>query len=426
MSIKVYPLIYSRTQKVDFVPDFLARPADLDYRIANKFVAFAMKNVEMDSNDIQRYVVFSVGKYCIAGTACITSNITHPGDEEYIRDKGGKKIQAFIGIAVDKSANNTEIPMLSNEKYREIYLKYLKKQWNEPVTHSEKCTEPEIELETTNCDSFIPQTELILGKNIINEYYYNDNRQRIFNYYFVENLKNNSLYSFIVRKLDLNDIRKSPFNCLVANDNQIRKLQAEEEERKRAEEASRQCGKQSQDEINSDEILETLKKYAPKAILILLAIVVIGCIAKSCSDKSCSDKSCSDNDVFGKKHDKSNNDVANSDKTSDDFDDNPFITIRNDSNEDGNLDSEESPVNEKNTNSSDKKEKMLFNTTLKDFISNAPTKLVDWLANWCKNKIKQEPQKLCKIMDILADNELPLKLDGLDEEYKIKIIKEKK
>lgn len=403
MSIKVYPLIYSRTKHVDFVSDFLARPADLDYRIANKFVAFAMENVAMDSNDIQRYVVFSVGKYCIAGTACITSNIALAGDEEYIRDKDGRRIQAFIGIAVDKSGNHTEIPMLSNEKYREIYLKYLKKQWNEPVTHSEKCTEPEIELETTNYDSFIPQTELILGKNIINEYYYNDNRQRIFNYYFVENLKNNPLCSFIVRKLDLNDIRKSPFNCLVANDNQIRKLQAEEEERKRAEEASRQCGKQSQDEINSDEILETLKKYAPKAILILLAIVVIGCIAKSCSDKSCSD-----NEVFGKKHDKSNNDVANSDKTFDDFDDNLFITIRNDSNEDGNLDSEESPVNEKNTNSSDKK------------------KFFDWLANWSKNKIKQEPQKLCKIMDILADNELPLKLDGLDEEYKIKIIKEKK
>lgn len=403
MSIKVYPLIYSRTKHVDFVPDFLARPADLDYKIANKFVTFAMENVAMDSNDIQRYVVFSVGKYCIAGTACITSNIALADDEEYIRDEGGKKIQAFIGIAVDKSANNTEIPMLSNEKYREIYLKYLKKQWNETRTHSEECTEPEIELETTNCDSFIPQTELILGKNIINEYYYNDNRQRIFNYYFVENLKNNSLCSFIVRKLNLNDIRESPFNCLVANDNQIRKLQAEEEERKRTEEASRQCGKQSQDEI-----LETLKKYAPKVILILLAIVVIGCFAKSCSDKSCSD-----------------NDVANSNKTLDDFDDNTSISIRNDSNEDKNQDSEESPVNEKNTNSSDKKEKMFFNK-LKDSISNAPTKFVDWLANLCENKIKQAPQKLCKIMDILADNELPLKLDGLDEEYKIKIIKEKK
>ena len=412
MSIKVYPLIYSRTQKVDFVPDFLARPADLDYGTADKFVKIVIKNVEMDSNDIQRYAVFSVGKYCIAGTACITNNILLAGDEEYTRDKDGRRIQAFIGIAVDKSGNHTEIPMLSNEKYREIYLKYLKKQWNEPVTHSEKCTEPEIELETTNYDSFIPQTELILGKNIINEYYYNDNRQRIFNYYFVENLKNNSSCSFIVRKLYLNDIRESPFNCLVANDNQIRKLQAEEEERKRAEEASRQCGKQSQDEINSDEILEALKKYAPKVILILLAIVVIVCLAKSCSD----------NDVFRKKHNKSNNDVADSNKTFDELPNKAHISIRNDSNEDGNLDSEESPVNEQNTNSSDKKEKMLFF----NLISNAPTKFFDWLANLCKNKIKQEPQKLCKIMDILADNELPLKLDGLDEEYKIKIIKEKK
>ena len=415
MSIKVYPLIYSRTKNVDCVPDFLARPADLDYETANNFVGFAMENVDTDSNDIQRYAVFSVGKYCIAGTACITSNILLAGDEEYTRDNvnGGRRIQAFIGIAVDKSGNHTDIPVLSNEKYREIYLKYLKKQWNETTTHSEECTEPEIELETTNCDSFIPQTELILGKNIINEYYYNNNGQRIFNYYFAENLKNNSLYSFIVRKLNLNDIKKSPFNCLVANDNQIRKLQAEEEERKRAEEASRQCGKQSQDEINSDKILETLKKYAPKVILILLAIVVMGCIAKSCSD----------NDVFRKKHNKSNNDVANSDKTFDELDNKAHISIRNDSNEDGNHDSKKSPVNEQNTNS--KEDKAFFNK-LKNLISKAPTKLVDCLANWSKNKIKQEPQKLCKIMDILADNELPLKLDGLDEEYKIKIIKEKK
>ena len=411
MSIKVYPLIYSRTKNVDSLPDFLARPADLDYKTANNFVDFAMKNVDKDSNDIQRYAVFSVGKYCIAGTACITSNILLAGDEEYTRDNvnGGRRIQAFIGIAVDKSGNHTDIPVLSNEKYREIYLKYLKKQWNETTTHSEECTEPEIELETTNCDSFIPQTELILGKNIINEYYYNNNGQRIFNYYFAENLENNSSCSFIVRKLDLSVIKGSPFNCLIANDFQIKKLK-EEEERKRAEEASRQCRKQSQDEI-----LETLKKYAPKVILILLAIVVIVCFAKSCSD----------NDVFRKKHNKSNNGVANSNKTFDEHDNNANISIRNDSNEDKNHDSEKSPVNEKNTNSSDKKEKMPFNT-LKDFISNAPTKFVDWLANWSKNKIKQDPQKLCKIMDILADNELPLKLDGLDEEYKIKIIKEKK
>ena len=132
-------------------------------------------------------------------------------------------------------------------------------------------------------------------------------------------------------------------------------------------------------------------------ILFLLAIVVMVCFGKSCSD----------NDVFRKKHNKSNNDVADSNKTFDELPNNAHISIRNDSNEDGNHDSEESPVNEQNTNSSDKKEKMLFFNKLKDLISNAPTKFFDWLANLCKNKIKQEPQKLCKIMDILADNELP-------------------
>ena len=131
MSIKVYPVIYSRTKNVDYVPDFLARPADLDFREANKFVEFAKDRL----NSGKRYAVFSAGNYCIAGIACITNELAQSGDEEYTRDKfcGGRKISAFIGIAVNKG-RTTDIPLLSDEKYWEIYLKYIKKQWDEPVT----------------------------------------------------------------------------------------------------------------------------------------------------------------------------------------------------------------------------------------------------------------------------------------------------
>ena len=294
MSIKVYPVIYSRTKNVDYVPDFLARPADLDFREANKFVDFAMKEL----NSGKRYAVFSAGNYCIAGTACITNELAQSGDEEYTRDKfcGGRKIIAFIGIAVNKG-RTTDIPLLSDEKYWEIYLKYIKKQWDEPVTQSEKCSEPEIELETITPNSYKPTTELQLGKNIITEFDYNSKSQEIFNYYFAENLKIGSSCSFVSREIkSSNDLNKSPFNCIVLNDYKIKTFKDEddrikEEEREKAQKERLHKKMQSQSSGNNDmsegnenykldDISEGLKKYIPAVVLILIGIVIITCLGK--------------------------------------------------------------------------------------------------------------------------------------------------
>ncbi len=294
MSIKVYPVIYSRTKNVDYVPDFLARPADLDFREANKFVEFAKGEL----NSGKRYAVFSAGNYCIAGTACMTKELAQSGDEEYTKDKfgGGRNIIAFIGIAVNKG-RTTDIPLLSDEKYWEIYLKYIKKQWDEPTTHSEKCSEPEIELETITPNSYKPATELLLGKNIITEFDYNSKSQEIFNYYFAENLKIGSSCSFVSREIEsLNDLNKSPFNCIVLNDYKIKTFKdkddrIKEEERKKAQEERLHKKMQSQSSGNNDmsegnenykldDISEGLKKYIPAVVLILIGIVIITCLGK--------------------------------------------------------------------------------------------------------------------------------------------------
>ena len=69
--MKAYPLIYSRTKNVDFVPDFLTRPENLDCQTALKYVGNAMAN--LDTLKTIRYSAFSVGDYCICGgISCIT------------------------------------------------------------------------------------------------------------------------------------------------------------------------------------------------------------------------------------------------------------------------------------------------------------------------------------------------------------------
>ena len=71
--MKAYPLIYSRTQKADFVPDFLVRPADFDYQKALNYVKNAMTN--LDISNVIRYCTFSVGTYHICGGISCISNL---------------------------------------------------------------------------------------------------------------------------------------------------------------------------------------------------------------------------------------------------------------------------------------------------------------------------------------------------------------
>lgn len=144
--MKAFPIVYSRTKKCDFVPDFLVRPEDFDYQTANKYVHSAMNGLDFCS-DI-RYAIFSVGEYSVCGgIACITDILAKKigkevEDCEYIKDVGGRRIQAFIGFAIKKSdITGDEIPCMTLEQFWEVYLKYLKEQWlNSGAKSSRPCS----------------------------------------------------------------------------------------------------------------------------------------------------------------------------------------------------------------------------------------------------------------------------------------------
>ena len=73
MSMKVYPIIYGRTKYVDYLPDFLIKPYDLETKDAFCFVSAAMEELE-PFKEI-RYCVFSTNTYVIAGVACYLNDL---------------------------------------------------------------------------------------------------------------------------------------------------------------------------------------------------------------------------------------------------------------------------------------------------------------------------------------------------------------
>lgn len=219
--MKAYPLIYSRTKNEDFVPDFLTRPADLDLEIALNYVRDAMKS--LDTIDDIRYSTFVVGDYYIyGGISCITvlllnkvkSEISMTSEmaenvEEYLNDCQGRKIAAFVGFAIRKDdLRSGKIPDLNYADYWDVYLEYLKKQWLENKTESEKIDFPPLELNEKTYNSLHKPNVMAIGeKFVVTDF--NDNPQATVDYFFNQIINNSEENSFIS-----NVKRRDDWDCM--------------------------------------------------------------------------------------------------------------------------------------------------------------------------------------------------------------------
>lgn len=233
--MNAYPLIYSRTKNVDFVPDFLVRPEDLDWQTALKYVGNAMAN--LDTLKTIRYSAFSVGDYCICGgISCITkylveelkkSDITFPSQivSEYLRDCKGRSTACFIGFAIPKSKGRSgKIPDIPLSKYWDVYLEYLKHQWDKSTTHSEELNFPPVTLdEKTYSSNYKPKFELIQGKKVVRNQ--KETLQGTLDYFFDQILNKGSQDSFI-SDIDRNEWDALKFTCASVSDDFYRVLKS--------------------------------------------------------------------------------------------------------------------------------------------------------------------------------------------------------
>lgn len=234
--MKAYPLIYSRTKNVDFVPDFLTRPKDLDCQTALKYVGNAMAN--LDTLKTIRYSAFSVGDYCICGgVSCITkylveelkkSDITFPSQlvSEYLRDCKGRSTACFIGFAIPKSeVRSGRIPDIPLSKYWDVYLEYLKHQWDKSTTHSEELNFPPVTLdEKTYSSNYKPEFEPIQGKKVIRNQ--KEKLQETLDYFFDQILNKGSQDSSFISDIDRNEWDALKFTYASVSDDFYRALKS--------------------------------------------------------------------------------------------------------------------------------------------------------------------------------------------------------
>ena len=235
--MKAYPLIYSRTKYIDFVPDFLARPDNIDYILANRFTKTAMSQLEMIGKI--RYAIFPVEKYVCIGIAASTKTIVeainsrnsnyinrHPDIDEYLKDTKGRKTNCFIGVAIPVSEiPRNKIPDITLEEYMDMYLDYLKHQWNnEDKTESETLKEAPLDIrERDYIPSFNIDFEMVGEKKIVKNYESNENAVIAHFFHMISEGKNES---FVTDINDRNEWNNMLFTSAVVDKNLLPSLKS--------------------------------------------------------------------------------------------------------------------------------------------------------------------------------------------------------
>lgn len=236
--MKVYPVIYGRTNKLDYISDFLLRPEDFDSKIAIKYVSKSLNDVKYCGGI--RHAIFKVDNYVVyGGIACVSEKLVSRIVADYeiaevprkymnfLSDSSGREISFFAGFAIPKYEIKVNmIPRVDLKYAYEIYLSQLEKCWD-AITLETQISEA-IEVE---CDEYVGnfKPRYFDYKNCrILENYSEEKYREIMNYFFVEMCKNENC-SFLSTSLYEEVKSGSQFKVTSLYDCSIMKLKSDED-----------------------------------------------------------------------------------------------------------------------------------------------------------------------------------------------------
>lgn len=197
--MKAYPVIYSRTKYVDFLPDFIVKPADLEFNDVKKYINNVID--DLDTVHSIRYFAFPTERYAIFGIACfskrlaelVSSQVDTASYNDYISDDKGRRVSCVIGYAVPLT-EKTDVPTVSLEDYWNSYITLIKDQWLlESRTHT--ITSSPIPLKTSDLMNNAPVFSLLGEKKVIKKSQGADTKDVVS--IFVKNILNGNQSSYI-------------------------------------------------------------------------------------------------------------------------------------------------------------------------------------------------------------------------------------
>ncbi len=169
--MKAYPVIYSRTKHVDFLPDFIVKPTDLNFNGVNRYI----NNVNADLETVSgvRYFAFPAERYVVFGIACYSKILAElvldqcdiDKYSDFISDDKRRRVSCVIGYAVPTS-ETADVPCVSLRDYWDSYIALIKDQWFLESRTQTTISSP-ITLKIRDLTKNIPEFSPLGGENVI-------------------------------------------------------------------------------------------------------------------------------------------------------------------------------------------------------------------------------------------------------------------
>ena len=228
-----YPVIYTRTLKCDYFSNFHVLPPFVNSSWLLQYIRSATTDMSTTEQQNKKIIV-SDGRYCIFGTIGYTKNIT-TGLDAYCRDEKGRAIFGFYGFVVQVNKTASTIPVFSEDDISEIHKKYIVPVWNETVSHTQSIAAAvELKEENISGNTEIDSPELTFN-NSMNLFLTDFTLYERLLYKAITG--NHVTYCSSIN--DFKALKQSPFEYVITSYSNISRLREEEEKRRREEEERR-------------------------------------------------------------------------------------------------------------------------------------------------------------------------------------------
>lgn len=228
ISLRVAPIIHTRTYSCDFNSEFMVRPDcffDSDIKWARKNVLGATGSI--DSLQGERWLIMDNGKYRIAGVVgflkniCAKCNLSEERakkSEELFCDDKGRLVYAFIGVAID-TLNSESYGKITYDYLWNIYLDMMYPIWKR--TYQEAITR---KFENMELDGTVNNPSIESCKIGVQEFYETNPAidYELFEYYLCN--KSNNNFSFCTNIGDFNVAKQCDFSIITTSQNIITRL----------------------------------------------------------------------------------------------------------------------------------------------------------------------------------------------------------
>ncbi len=215
-------IIHTKTRFCDYpsvpavCPSFFK---DDEIRIVHKKILAATRSIDLMNKNEERQMVYSSGKYVIAGMVSFLKNLANDNneDEMYFRDEGDRSIFAFVGFVFPVGVINT--PLITKKILWDNFKIYMEPVWQRRILDTQFSNYNEVEFN----DVITSETTEEISIDDMTLYHMSFDDANVFSYWLGQALMGKTV-SFCSNVTDYEVVKERIFTVITTTNNIIERV----------------------------------------------------------------------------------------------------------------------------------------------------------------------------------------------------------